>query len=412
MVRPFVAITVLAMMACGGSAFAPTAATTPPGTGATGTTGTASGPLMIDCTASNPSCPALVPIGDAPYVLPNGGTSNARGFADPSVRRDPASGTLWMAYSWPFLSFLSSTQAAVTVSSHLARSDDGGVTWTFVRSLWTSGADIGPGNANGFVNQETVSLAPRTSGGVTTWYSARLQYFTTPAGGPDATSFRIRVTAAASPELLAGAEDAALGGSATASYWRADANISAQSSDLTPCIYNDPGLLARGDTLYLAVECLVYDASGERPDREFVAVFSTLPSGAPKAWTWKYLGKLATSADAAELGGQALYQTDLVTAADGSVLAIFSPGAPGTILSAHYGCRVVDVASLAAPRLARDNAGKLRVRASITMSDVVATGGPGSCGYDPASATGVLIARRVLGQGVLVSSLQRTGLTP
>ncbi|MBA4072448.1 MAG: hypothetical protein C0497_11515 [Gemmatimonas sp.] len=369
-------------------------------------------PQTMDCVATNPSCPELIPVGDAPYVLPNGNQANARGFADPSMRRDPSTGTLWMAYSWPAMSFQSATQGAVTVSNHLARSVDGGATWLFVRSLWTSSAATDAGGAPGYMNQETVSLAPRATAAGTMWYSARLQYFTTPADGPDASSFVIRVASASSPELLASAADAALGGAATATYWHADANLSSLSPDLARCVYNDPGLLARGDTLYLAVECQVFEPSGERPDKEFVAVFSTLPSGAPRTWSWRYLGKLASASEAAELGGQSLLQTDLVVAQDGTLLAIMSPSAPGAPLAQHFGCRVVEVASLASPRLARDNTGRLRVRASVTMSDMAATGSPGSCGYDPASATGIVIARRVLGPGQLVSSLRRTGLRP
>ncbi|MHB8838385.1 MAG: hypothetical protein ACYC7F_05475 [Gemmatimonadaceae bacterium] len=362
--------------------------------------------------ATNPSCPALVPVGDAPYVLPNGNPANARGFADPSIRRDPATGDLWMAYSWPAMSFLSASEGAVSVSNHLARSVDGGERWLFVQELWTSNAATNASGDAGFMNQEAVSLAPRATAAGTVWYSARLQYFTSPADGPDASSFVIRVASASSPALLAGAADAALGGAATATYWHADANLSALSPDLAQCVYNDPAVLARGDTLYLAVECQVFEATGERPEKEFVAIFSTLPSGAPRTWSWRYAGKLATAGDAAELGGQSLLQTDLAMATDGTLLAIMSPSAPGAPLAQHFGCRVVEATSLASPRLARDNTGHLRVRASVTMSDVAGTGGPGSCGYDPASATGIVIARRVLGAGQLVSSLQRTGLRP
>ena len=369
-------------------------------------------PLSLDCVAAHSSCATLVPVGDAAYVLPNGGLANARGFADPSLRRDPATGTLWMAYSWPAMSFQSSTQAAVTVNNHLARSVDGGATWLFVRELWTSTSASGPDGTPGYMNQEAVSLAPRVTATGTVWYSARLQYFTTPADGPDASTFVIRVASASSPELLAGAAAVALGGAASAAGWGADVDLSIHSPDLAQCVFNDPGLLARGDTLYLAIECQVFEPSGERPEKEFVAVFSTLPSGVPRTWSWRYLGKLARAGEAAELGGQSLLQTDLAVAQDGTLLAIMSPSAPGAPLAQHFGCRVVEVTSLAEPRLARDNTGRLRVRASVTMSDVAATGGPGSCGYDPASATGIVIARRVLGAGQLVSSLQVTGLRP
>ena len=49
--------------------------------------------LTIDCTAANPQCPQLTVSGDSPDE------SNFRGFADPSIRLDPDTGTLWLTYS-------------------------------------------------------------------------------------------------------------------------------------------------------------------------------------------------------------------------------------------------------------------------------------------------------------------------
>ena len=104
-------------------------------------------------------------------------------------------------------------------------------------------------------------------------------------------------------------------------------------------------------------------------------------------------------------------QTDLATGHDGMLLALFSPSAPGEKLATHFGCRAVEVASLEPPQLARDAAGRLRVRASVTASDL-APEGPGACGYDAASATGLVIVRRELDPGRLIVSLRSTGLRP
>jgi hypothetical protein len=48
-----------------------------------------------------------------------------------------------------------------------------------------------------------------------------------------------------------------------------------------------------------------------------------------------------------------------------------------------------------------------RVQSSDSKAD-----GPGACGYDPASSTGIVIMRRLLGNGQLVGSLRASGLRP
>jgi hypothetical protein len=54
-------------------------------------------PVRLDCSARE--CPALEIDGDAISRYPNGRPAAFRGFADPCLRRDPATGTLWMVYS-------------------------------------------------------------------------------------------------------------------------------------------------------------------------------------------------------------------------------------------------------------------------------------------------------------------------
>src|SRR3989338_1144029 len=93
--------------------------------------------LEIDCTAGNPDCPRLLISGDAPDK------SKFHGFADPSMRRDPNTGTLWLVYSWPHVvrsgsglwSWLSRPPDPA-VDIHLARSYDAGGTWTYAGPLW------------------------------------------------------------------------------------------------------------------------------------------------------------------------------------------------------------------------------------------------------------------------------------
>jgi hypothetical protein len=86
------------------------------------------GPSTLDCRGWSWDCPALIPRGESIDI------SLFRGMADPSVRQDPASGRLWMAYSWP--NMIASRTPGVQL--HLARSDDQGDTWTYDSTLLTN----------------------------------------------------------------------------------------------------------------------------------------------------------------------------------------------------------------------------------------------------------------------------------
>src|SRR5687768_11356454 len=276
------------------------------------------GPALVtatrDCTAGSPQCVEIAIVGDTQARMGDGRAAPARGYADPSIRRH--GGSLWMAYSWPFPELTADTGGrlllAVRVESHLARSADGGASWRYVRELWQSTPTVDETGATGWLNSEVVSLAPRDAGGGdSTWYAARVRYFVGPAGTPKPTSFTLQVTTAASPALLAGAPEASLGGALTLPHWRPTANLAALSGELAGCTCNDPGLLYHDGTLYLAVQCSLFGPGAEPVEREFVALFATSPDGPPAGWSWRYLGKLAGHAEARELGGETLLQTDL-----------------------------------------------------------------------------------------------------
>jgi hypothetical protein len=232
---------------------------------------------------------------------------------------------------------------------------------------------------------------------------------------PDVGSFTIHVAAAGAPDELGSAEEGVLGGDRTRPFWAPDFNLASLTQgvpgdELDGCTFYDASIIYRDGRLYLGVQCAHFTQSGQ----DFVAVFSTEPNGSPRQWSWAYHGKLADGADAIALGGEKLEQTDLAIAQDGTLLAIFSPSAsvPGATLSQHLGCKAVEVASLDPARLVREANGALRVRASITASDLTSPNGtPSACGYDAASATGILVGRRDDRQG-LRSTLHRTGLRP
>jgi len=401
---------VLVAAACGADgAGAPGEPQTPAGSGE---------PALVtatrDCTAGSPQCVEITVVGDTQARMGDGRAAPARGYADPSIRRHGR--TLWMAYSWTFPELTADAagrlQLAVRVESHLARSADGGASWRFARELWQSTPAVDESGAAGWLNSEVLSLAPRdAAGGDSVWYAVRLRYFVGPDGAPRPTSFTLQLSTATSAELLAAAPEASLGGALTVPHWRPTTNLAALAGELSGCTWNDPGLLYHDDTLYLAVQCSLFGPGAGAAEREFVALFATTPDGPAAGWSWRYLGKLAGHAEARELGGEMLMQTDLAVGASGRLVAIFSPSAPATPLAAHFGCRVVEVESLRPPRLARAASGQLRVLASVTATDLL-PGGPGACAYDAGSTTGVVIVRRVQQPGQLLVSLHASRVRP
>jgi len=348
----------------------------------------------VDCTAESARCPELAIAGDRPAA------TASHGYADPTIRKDPASRRIWMAYSWPHTS-TAAGRAATAVDSHLAHSDDGGASWRFDGAIWTSSPTRDPvGGGPAFANSEAVSLAPaRTAAGVR-WFSARDRYVIGTGGRFRASTYSLRVAVASSPRALGRAPDVEPG-------------LEGLAPELRGCVFRDPGLLFERGDLYLAVQCSRFTASGEDFASDFVAVFSTRPAGSVQRWTWRYRGRLAGREDAVALGGDALLQTELTRSRTGRLLAVFSPSgdAPGAGLAAHFGCRVVEVESLERPRLARKADGSLRVVADVRASDLLPSG-PGACSYEPAAQGGIVIVRRMLeGRSVQVS-LHRSGLRP
>src|SRR5262245_32222594 len=152
--------------------------------GAAGCCDALSAAATVDCGGS--SCRAIVVSGHAPAATPG----TFRGFADPSIARDPsAPGRVWLAYSWPHLvsgrAPNGSSVMMAAVSTHLARSDDGGSTFAHAGELWPAIPTTDPegGGQHGIVSSETASLVAMASGGTVTWYGAHLRYFLEPRTG-------------------------------------------------------------------------------------------------------------------------------------------------------------------------------------------------------------------------------------
>jgi len=346
------------------------------------------------------TCPVLVIEGDAPATLPNGQPSPFRGFADPTIRRDPDTGRLWIAYSWPGLRPAGGSRFTPFVETHLAYSDDGGQRWRYHGVLWAPTPTRSPVGQAGHTSHEVPTFLPVATPSGTVWYGGSLDYFIPDGGGfreRPAHSFRAYLRRAGSVPGLKTAPGVTLGSAATEDAWGVDTNLAALAPELRRCaIWQEQALHYEAGELYLAMVCMAF--AGRVPDveRNAIVVFATRPEGAPREWKWRYAGELAGAQEARELGAKRLTQIDLARAQDGALLALMTPDDWSQALGdfVHKGCVAVEVDSLSPARLARDAAGRLKVRAAVTVSDA-GPAGSAACAYDPASATGIVIGKRI-----------------
>ena len=387
--------------------------------------------ITFDCRADDGNCPEITISGDPEATLPDMSLSPWRGMGDPSIRKDPNSSRLWMSYTKVHAQVDAGPPILVNdaVSVHLAYSDDGGATWTFERNIWESSAETDPGGATadaGYSGHEVSTITPFTAGASDQWFGLHLRYFY-PLGENVAQrrgdSYHFRLASATTANALGDNAEAVLGGPLTANGWNANLNLSSLDPELADClVWTEPSLFQDKSTLYLMAQCLKLDVSLERiPAEEFIGLFKTAASGAIDSFTWQWVGKVTTAANAQELGGEVLTQADFAYGRDGHMLLIVTPKDLDP-QPRHKGCMVLELDSLEPPVLHRQSNGDLTVRAAISSSDSANSGitppttipGNGLCAYDPDSNTGVLFVRFTFDTSVpeLVFHLHQTGIHP
>lgn len=348
---------------------------------------------VANCSTTG-NCDAIQIAGD----MPDNNPGTFKGFADPSLASDPdVAGRVWLAYTWPHVVLGPATEGSplmAAAENRLARSDDSGMTFTRIMTLWPDFETLDPEGSgeNGRISSETASLTSITSAGVTTWYGAHLRYFLRPLTGYNpkyATSWHVRIGAAATPEDLASASETVLGVTNTAAAYAPNVRLDQLAGlPVQHCaMLNNPTLFTRNQTLYLIVECLAF--VGTTPDyvNTSMQVFATIPSGVPTSWTWRYAGKLADHALATELGNDTILQPDVSLAADGTPIALITPAHIDTSVQVGTvgdGCVAIELASIDPPALARDCTGNLVIRRRVTGIGV------GACTHDRNSATGIV----------------------
>ena len=352
--------------------------------------------MAVDCSGAG-ACASIAVAGDPPANSPG----SFEGLADPSLFADPAvNGRIWLAYSWlrvqPGQDPSGATVQMATVENHLARSDDGGATFTGVGDLWPAVAFADPEGSGetGMIASETASLVAMESGGVVTWYGAHLRYFLRPITGYNpryGTSWQVRIGAAATPEGLATTPETVLGVSTTAAVYQPRASLDQLAGlPIQHCaMLNNPTLYADADagTLYLIVECLAFVGQAIDHANSSVQVFATTPTGAPTTWTWRHAGELVDHALAAQLGADTIQQPDVSLASDGTPILVITPAhddAATTVGTVGDGCVAIELDAIDPPAVRRDCAGNAVVRARIEGASMAA------CSHAAASISGIV----------------------
>jgi len=341
------------------------------------------------------------------------------GFADPTMRKDTATGLVWLGYSWPHVWNAGTSNATDVVDLHLSSSSDNGVTWNTPTDLWTSQQTTDPSTgATAYTSNEILNILPGQVNGQSgeTWFAVHLNYYvdagTTIIDALVPTSTMV-LNWASSPTALGSAPAlqtvrfAAAGLSAGIPY---DVNLTTLDPSLAKCQqWAEPALYMKSGNLYMVLMCKYGTSPAQMtPKYNFYGVFETTPnlSVSPTAWTWQYNGQLAGTADAALLEGhQFFYELDLATRTDGSIVAVVSPADdvpnpndPSVAIQYTYGCRVLLVNGLDKGNIgmALDANGQLEVLASVIASDV----GPanndadsGACTYEPLASNGIVFVR-------------------
>ena len=406
-VRGLVGISVLAgvLVGAGTADGGVSAATSTPGTAAAAP---AAGEVITFHCAFDSTCPEVMVSGD-PYATLGGGPAPYRGYGDPSLEFDPDTGDLWLSYSW--LDVLVSEPgpppvADFGVRTHLARSSDGGQTFTFVRAVnQTSPITHPDSGASGWTIHEVSTIAREGPGA---WQSLWLTYFdpfgSPPPGTDHRSDFYYARSVAGSPQGLGDAATPWVRTNGTSASWGVVHNLSA-IPELGDCsALTEPALFSQGGETYLATNCVVFVDGVRREDQERLALLRQEANG------YSYAGELVDYADAVGLGGTRLEQADLALAENGAVLLIVTPiqaSEPN-----HLGCVVLEVSDIMTAQVRREASGAPVELARITGED--ANIGAGLCTYDAASQTGVLMVLHDLTPTPfdLVFSVRATGVHP
>lgn len=214
---------------------------------------------QINCIVSpSQNCSSLTVAGDA-YS-----PGKFSGNADPTMRTDPNTGTLWMCYSWP----RTVAHGTKVVDIHCAY--NAGPGWTnsglnnaghlYTTQTVSNGVT---GAATDQTSNEVMEILPMNVSGTTYWMGIHSQYQVPLGGKPPGYSYTLRQefvacagTATQGPMCLLGAATPQwLGGTETnQTYWPLNVNLTTLSGTSCPG-WREPTFNIQGGLLLLTIDC-------------------------------------------------------------------------------------------------------------------------------------------------------------
>jgi hypothetical protein len=340
-----------------------------------------------------------VPATDERYEqLTVSGQRSTHGIYDPTVVYEPSGEVGWLAYSTVTGDF---KPVGPYVNTEIARSDDHGRTWRYVRGINQAYDDtltfIDGSRLSGVWRYEVPTLVHDAHDPDRAWKLLTHKYFWNAERDRMVAYGWISMKHAAQPGAEWSDEIALLGtgtwldaGLAPGTgafppppYGPVRTQINSLSPDLSGyLVYTEPGAFEHDGALYLSLTAI------KREGHDAIVMLRS----EDHAQSWKFVAKLATSEDARALGY--LYFDGTSIAADrGRVFLLASPAAA---LENHAGTMVFEFADLAAGLLARDASGRLAPRMHLLPQRAfLSERGGGQGDYDEHNTYGGLLFAQV-----------------
>ncbi len=278
------------------------------------------------------------------------GDSPANGIFDPSVEYAPGNGEGWLAYSAVFGGGGGGVPWGPIVETHLARTTDGGASWTFetvVNASFAGQVDVqGEGLVDGYWNYETPSIVydPGDTGAEWKIFTHRIFRRTTGTHETLPPYSWISMKTAPHPSGPWSAEIGLFESSVLPfAPWNAfpTVNVSALDPALSSYIlYSEPGAFAKDGTLYVSLAAITNAPAA-------IVVIASDDHGA----TWRYVGTALDPSDATSLG-YVRFDGSALAEDDGRVFLMVTPETASVI---HDGTLVFEFADLTTASLVRSS---------------------------------------------------------
>jgi hypothetical protein len=310
------------------------------------------------------------------------GAQTQNGIYDPSVEYDTSGRIGWLAYSTVTGD---AKPVGPYVNTEIARSDDHGRSWRFVKRVNQSYDDtldyIDGSKVTGVWRYEVPTLVHDPGDRGREWKLFTHKYFWNEKQDRMVAYGWIAMRSASSADGEWSAEIAMLGAGQfpPPPYEKVRARVSLLDPGLDDyLVYTEPGAYQRDGILYLSLTAIKKDG------HDSVILLSSADHGE----TWKYVAKVATSADARALG-YVYFDGTSIAEENGRVFLLASPA---VALENHAGTMVFEFEDLTGGKLVRDQSGIPLVRQHILpQSAFPSERGGGQGDYDERNTYGGLL---------------------